>query len=79
MDMFVGLLIAFLLTLVIGIAVSLVIAVALREIDTHMYEGWSLAPPPRHFKSFFEEAWQEELSGEGAEGKPESRHLHYRE
>lgn len=79
MDMFVGILIAFLITLVIGISVSLVIVIALREIDSHMYEGWSLAPPPRRFKSFLEEAWDEELSGASPTGKRTSRHIHYRE
>jgi hypothetical protein len=79
MDMLVGVLIAFLIAFVIGISISLVIIVALREIDTHMYEGWSLAPPPRRFKSFLEEAWDEDLSGGKVEGKKSSRHIHYRE
>ena len=79
MDIFVGILIAFLITLVIGISVSLVIVIALREIDTHMYEGWSLAPPPRRYKSFLEEAWDAELLGEDKPAKPSSRHIHYRE
>jgi hypothetical protein len=79
MDMLVGILIAFLITLVIGISVSLVIVVALREIDTHMYEGWSLAPPPRRFKSFLEEAWDAELLGEEKGVTRTGRHIHYRE
>ncbi|MGD8589980.1 MAG: hypothetical protein PVG22_14235 [Chromatiales bacterium] len=79
MDMLVGILIAFLITLVIGLSVGLVIVIALREIDTHMYEGWSLAPPPRRFKSFLEEAWDAELLGEEKAVKRTSRHIHYRE
>ena len=79
MDMLVGILIAFLITLVIGISISLVIIIALREIDTHMYEGWSLAPPPRRFKSFLEEAWDAELLGEEKGVKRTARHIHYRE
>jgi hypothetical protein len=79
MDMLVGVLIAFLITLVIGISISLAIIIALRENDTHMYEGWSNAPPQRHFKSFLEEAWDEELAREDAAVKASSRHLHYRE
>jgi hypothetical protein len=79
MDMLVGILIAFLITLVIAISVSLVIVIALREIDTHIYEGWSLAPPPRRFKSFLEEAWDADLVGEEKAVKQSSRHIHYRE
>jgi hypothetical protein len=79
MDMLVGILIAFVITLVIGISVSLVIIIALREIDTHMYEGWSLAPPPRRYKSFLEEAWDAELLGEEKGVTRTSRHIHYRE
>ena len=79
MDMLVGILIAFLITLVIGISISLVIVIALREIDTHMYEGWSLAPPPRRFKSFLEEAWDAELLGEEKGVTRTGRHIHYRE
>ena len=79
MDMLVGILIAFLITLVIGISISLVIIIALREIDTHMYEGWSLAPPPRRFKSFLEEAWDAELLGEEKGVTRTARHIPYRE
>jgi hypothetical protein len=79
MDMLVGILIAFLITFVIGISISVVIVIALREIDTHMYEGWSLAPPPRRFKSFLEEAWDAELLGEEKSVQRTSRHIHYRE
>jgi hypothetical protein len=77
--MLVGILIAFLITFVIGISISVVIVIALREIDTHMYEGWSLAPPPRRFKSFLEEAWDAELLGEEKSVQRTSRHIHYRE
>lgn len=69
-----GLLIAFFIALVIGVSVALVIAVALREVTSHMYEGGSFSAPIDRFRSHLRRARDEGLRGKG---KKASRHRHY--
>ncbi len=77
--MVIGIIIAFLITLVIGISVGVVIAIALREIDGHIYEGRNLAPPRRVFKSYLQEMRDSRGRVAQAGTKKPPRHLHYRE
>ncbi len=68
-----GILIAFLLTFVIGISIAVVIMVVLREVTSHIYEGSTRSMPIQGFRSHLRRFSEEDESG----GRKASRHTHY--
>lgn len=69
-----AILIASLIGFVMAIAIGLVIAVALTEMDTHLYEGSTSHLPRRQFHSYLEYSEQQATQ----DGHRRSRrHFHY--
>lgn len=70
-----GFLIAFFITLVIGVSVAIVIVIALREVSDHIYEGGGSNTLDRRYRSHLERA-RDAKALEG-KGRKSSRHHHY--